>query len=125
MQQVSGVTNPNNPPLPIELTISNVSPSGSAGATWSFQNRIFCAYNEGHGVYEPLLSTAHNIVFQGGRRTGGITAEKRSDSAETFSNDGMNCINALAPFPPFPSTTTSTTALGAGEGDPQDRKSVV
>lgn len=118
VQQVSGVTNPNNPPLPIELTISNVSPSGSAGATWSFQNRIFCAYNEGHGVYEPLLSTAHNIVFQGGRRTGGITAEKRSDSAETFSNDGMNCINALAPFPPFPSTTTSTTALGAGEGDP-------
>lgn len=120
VQQVSGVTNPNSPPLPIELTITNANPAGSAGATWSFQNRIFCAYNNvGQGVYEPLLSTA-NIAAgtQNNRRIGSVTVEFRSTSDPTASNDGMNCINALAPFPPFPSTTTSTTALGAGEGDP-------
>lgn len=122
VQQVSGVTNPTNPPLPIELSITNADPAGSSGATWSFQNRIFCAYNNvDQGVYEPLLATAFDIDIapEGDRRHGFVEVARRiSESVETRSNDGMNCINALAPFPPFPSTTTSTTALGAGEGDP-------
>lgn len=120
VQQVSGVTDPNSPPLPIELTItSGGNPQGSAGATWSFQNRIFCAYNNaGQGVYEPLLSTAQIMGIQGGRRVGSVAVAFRSPSDPTASNDGMNCITAVPPFPPFPSTSSTTTALGASDGDP-------
>lgn len=81
---------------------------------------VFTALRD-QGVYEPLLATAFDIdIAPGGDRRHGFVEVARhiNESVQIGSNDGMNCINALAPFPPFPSTTTSTTALGAGEGDP-------
>ncbi|CAE7713047.1 unnamed protein product [Symbiodinium sp. CCMP2592] len=78
-------------------------PSGSAGAMWDFKGRIYCAYNNGDGVFEILLdqvsTTQVPVVLASPAESIPITAQ----------NDGMNCFEEETPFPTTTSTTTTTT----------------
>ncbi|CAJ1422372.1 unnamed protein product, partial [Effrenium voratum] len=81
--------------------------SGLSGAQWSFDNRVYCAYNaDTDGVFEIELD---QIDIDS--RT--VPVREVSASETTGSNDGLNCINAQSPFPnstiPPPTTTTTTT----------------
>eukprot|EP00435_Cladocopium_sp_Y103_P061943 s631_g23.t1 len=86
-------------PQPIILTMVGENPGqgpdpddDSSGAQWLFDGKVFCAYNDGtSGVIEILLDTIN-------LGAGTIDAKRVSDSDETNSNDGLNCLKAPPPF---------------------------
>ena len=97
LQQVSGdLTNAD----PIELRVVGANPGRSlSGAQWAFNGTVYCAYNDGtSGAIQIRL----NETFFDTPRTGTIFAARVKGSAETASNDGLNCLNAASPFPPQP-----------------------
>jgi len=112
---------------PIVLTMVGADPGqggdANSGAQWAFNGTLYCAYNDGtSGVIQVLL----NETFFDSNTTGKICAARVNNSAETRSNDGLNCLNAASPFPPAPpmtvsdflATTTTTSTGGGGGGDP-------
>ena len=89
--------------LPVGATYS--LPSGNAGAIWDFDGRIYCAYNNGDGVFEVLLD---QITTSSAPVVLASPANALSPSAQ---NDGMNCVRQPTPFPTTTTTTTTTTTI--------------
>ncbi|CAE7193475.1 unnamed protein product, partial [Symbiodinium natans] len=74
------------------LTMVGSRPRGISGAQWEFQGRVFCAYNDFGEVFEVEVDTA-NLASQT------VVAGFVNNSAQVFSNDGLNCLTAPTPFP--------------------------
>ena len=108
---------------PIVMTMVGADPGqggdANSGAQWAFNGTLYCAYNDGmSGVIQVLL----NQMFFNTSTRGTIFAARVNNSAETRSNDGLNCLNAPSPFPPAPPVTSLSSdfqpTTGAGGGDP-------
>ncbi|CAE7271963.1 unnamed protein product, partial [Symbiodinium sp. CCMP2456] len=83
-----------------------VSPSGEAGAQWDFDGFIYCAYNNGDGVYEILVDDVDVQSLEVP-----VTLVNPSQELIGISNDGLNCITVEPPFTTTSTTSTTTTVI--------------
>ncbi|CAE7355911.1 unnamed protein product [Symbiodinium natans] len=79
--------------LTMQAIPGSVVPGGgsASGAQWQWQTSLYCAYNDGRGVWQVFEDT---IDF--GNLT--IDVEKAGISQATSSNDGLNCLGGESPF---------------------------
>ncbi|CAE7560705.1 yvaG [Symbiodinium natans] len=79
--------------LTMQAIPGSVVPGGgsASGAQWQWQTSLYCAYNDGRGVWQVFEDT---IDF--GNLT--IDVEKAGMSQPTSSNDGLNCLGGESPF---------------------------
>ncbi|CAE7685189.1 unnamed protein product [Symbiodinium sp. CCMP2592] len=82
------------------------SPQGEAGAQWDFDGFIYCAYNNGDGVYEILVDDVDVQSLEVP-----VTLVSQSQELIQTTNDGLNCITVEPPFTTTSTTSTTTTVI--------------
>jgi hypothetical protein len=68
------------------------APSDTFGASWSFQNQLYFARNNGDGVFEIKTDSIDLAAKK-------FAIHKVASSITTDQNDGMNCLDTVPPFP--------------------------
>ena len=77
---------------------SGSNPGFNFGSCWTYKDasaseHVYCARNDGGGIYEVMLGSVNLVA-----RT--VTLTKLGvSSAATGNNDGLNCLDAVLPFP--------------------------
>jgi hypothetical protein len=74
------------------------------GAAWNFRNEIFFSHNGGQGVWQLNMNE-----FDVSDPTVNISVQHTGSSVPTFTNDGLNCMEASIPF-----TTCATGGAASG-----------